>query len=45
MYLPDFFAIGWDTKLIFKRSKAGLNSEFSFFYTGNPTKAKESSWP
>ena len=32
----------YDTKSIFKQSWTGLNSEFSFSYTGNLTKAKES---
>ena len=32
---------GCDTRSIFKRSLIGLNSEFSFSYTGCPTKVKE----
>ena len=31
---------GYDRRLILKRCKAGLYSEFSFFQTGNQTKCK-----
>ena len=36
---------GYDTRLIFKRSLTGLNSEFSFYYTSCLTKAEEPSLP
>ena len=36
---------GWDTRSIFKLSLAGLNSEFSFSYTGCLTKTKENILP
>ena len=42
MYLL-YRTAGCDTKSIFKRSKAGLNSEFSFSYTGCLTKTREPS--
>ena len=41
-YLPNPFArAGYDTRLIFKRSLIGLNSEFSFSCTSCLTKAEE----
>ena len=36
---------GCNTRSIYKWSKAGLNSEFSFSKTGCPTKIKEFSLP
>ena len=36
---------GCNTRSIFKRSLTGLNSEFSFSYTGCLTKAKNPSLP
>ena len=36
---------GYDTRLIFKWSLTGLNSEFSFFQTSRLTKAEEPSLP
>ena len=35
----------WDTRSVFQRSLTGLNSQFSFSYTGCLTKAKEPSLP
>ena len=35
----------YDSRSVFNQSKAILNSEFSFFWTGCLTKAKESSLP
>ena len=40
LYVPW---VEYDTKSIFKRNTAGLNSEFSFSQTGWLTKAKEHS--
>ena len=45
-YLPNPSArVGYDTRLIFRRSLTGLNSEFSFSYTSCLTKAEELSLP
>ena len=37
--------VGFDTGSIFKQSKAGFNSEFSFSQTGYQTKDKEPNLP
>ena len=44
-YPTPFSKEGCDTISIFKQSKAGLNSEFSFSYSGCLTEAKEPSMP
>ena len=45
--LLDHSTIGkmWHSVNFFKQNKVGLNSEFSFSYTGYLTKAKELSLP
>ena len=46
IYLPNPSSWGGgNTRLNFKRSLTGLNSEFSFFKTGYHTKVKESNLP
>ena len=46
MHLPTYaLRAGWDPKLIFKQSTAGLDTEFSCSYTGFCNRIKEPSPP